>query len=40
MLKVIGVVLAFTLGYLTASSKLITYLLQEVIVFISLLDYD
>lgn len=30
MLKLVGIVLAFVLGYLTASNKLLTYLLQEV----------
>ncbi|KAG2234105.1 hypothetical protein BDF21DRAFT_488930 [Thamnidium elegans] len=37
MLRLIGVVLAFALGYLTASNKLFTYLLQEKIVLYVLL---
>ncbi|KAI9362869.1 hypothetical protein BD770DRAFT_381965 [Pilaira anomala] len=32
MLKLVGIVLAFVLGYLTASNKLLTYLLQEKVV--------
>lgn len=30
MLKIIGVALAFALGYMTAYNELFTYLLQEV----------